>query len=87
MGKVITKAYVISEFATENRTYREQIHKLSKYKKIVTDEIFQVKRDFHKTIYQAKLEFNIQIIGAGALDQIKAIEEDNIQYDLTTNII
>jgi hypothetical protein len=85
IGKTIKNAFVITEYLTENRTRREQIVSLKRYDYIFIDEVFQVKRDFIKTLYQAKVEFGIKIIAGGAFDQIKAIESDNIHYDLTKN--
>ena len=73
MGKVLTGAFVISEFLTENKTYREQILSLKRYDTIFIDEIFQVKREQLRAIYQAKIEFNIKIIASAAFDQVKAI--------------
>jgi hypothetical protein len=85
---------VAAHFLTEDTdriTESQQVKALTKYDRILMDEIFQFKTADLEKIYHAKLrkgkddegDHKLQLIGAGAYDQVPAPDDNG--YDLKNN--
>ena len=84
-GKTIKNLFVIADFLTSNKTHSEQIFSLRRFKHIFIDEVFQTNKEDIKKLYEVKTKFGTKIFGAGAFDQIPAVDTKNDNYDLTDN--
>jgi hypothetical protein len=75
---------VIANYFTEDYnkiSWENQIRGLKKYKRILIDEVYQCNMHDLQKLYYAKLKFAVQLIGAGAFDQVT----QNNLYDLKFN--
>ena len=75
---------VIANYFTEDYnkiSWENQIRGLKKYKRILIDEVYQCSMKDLQKLYYAKLKYNVQLIGAGAFDQVT----QNNLYDLKFN--
>ena len=84
-GKTIHNLYVIADYLTSNKTHAEQIISLRRFKHVFVDEVYQTNKEDLKKLYEVKHQFGTKIVGAGAFDQVPAVDTNNDNYALKDN--
>ena len=70
---------------TNNKTHAEQIFSLRRFKHVFVDEVYQTNKEDLKKLYEVKHQFGTKIVGAGAFDQVPAVDTNNDNYALKDN--